>query len=347
MLFYIIKIFVLAVLAFIITVLWTPILTHFLYKYNFGKKIRDEKNAPIFYKFHKDKAGTPTMGGILIWGTVFFISVTIFCLYKFTGLEIFKNLNFLSRGQTLLPLGALIASAIIGCVDDFFNIRKIGSNGGGLKVRHKLILYTIIACFGAWWFFFKLGWDIIDIPFLGSYHIGILYIPLFIFIISATSFSVNETDGLDGLAGGVLLTSFAAYAVIAFVQEKFDLAVFCAVISGSLAAFLWFNVYPARFFMGDTGSMSLGTTLGIVAMLTNTFLILPIIGFILVFESFSVIVQTISKRFRKKKIFLSTPIHHHFQAIGWPEPKIVLRAWLISGIMAIIGLIVFLLDRFL
>ncbi|PLX20355.1 phospho-N-acetylmuramoyl-pentapeptide-transferase, partial [Candidatus Parcubacteria bacterium] len=183
-------------------------------------------------------------------------------------------------------------------------------------------------------------------PFLGNFTLGWSYILLFIFVIVATSFSVNEADGLDGLAGGVLLFSFAAYAVISFSLGKYDLATFCGVIAGALLAFLWFNVIPARFYMGDTGAMSLGVTLGIIAMLTNTVFILPIIGFVLVLESLSVIIQIISKKFRGgKKVFLSAPIHHHFEAKGWSEPKIVFRIWIVSGITAVIGLMVFLLDH--
>ncbi len=347
MLFFVIKIFILTILSFGIAFFLTPVLTHFLYKYNFGKKIRNDGSTPVFSKLHKDKQGTPTMGGVLIWGTTVILAVVIFYLQKFTDFALFEELNFLSRSQTLLPLGALFASALVGLLDDFLNIKGIGIKGGGLKVRHKLIIYTIIAGVGAYWFFAKLDWDLIHIPFFGDFNIGFWYIPLFIFVIVATSFSVNETDGLDGLVGGVLLTAFGAIGVIAFVQGKFDVACLCGAIVGALTAFLWFNIYPARFFMGDTGSMSLGVLLGILAMLTNTFILLPLIGFILVFESLSVIVQMISKKFRKKKIFKSTPIHHHFEAIGWPEPKIVMRFWLISGIMATLGLIIFLTEKLL
>ncbi|HMB26098.1 MAG TPA: phospho-N-acetylmuramoyl-pentapeptide-transferase, partial [Patescibacteria group bacterium] len=159
------------------------------------------------------------------------------------------------------------------------------------------------------------------------------------------AFSVNEADGLDGLAGGILATTFGALGAISFTQGKFELAAFCGVIMGALIAFLWFNINPARFFMGDTGAMSLGVTLGIIAMLTNTALLLPIIGILLVVESISVIIQLLSKKFRRKKVFLSAPIHHHLQAIGWSEPKIVMRFWLISSIFAVIGVIIFLLDK--
>lgn len=343
--FFVIKIFLLTTLSFITAMAWTPFLTHFLYKYKFGKTIRDEKSAPIMANLHKNKSGTPTMGGILIWLTVLVLAIFFFYVSKIFDWQILKDLNFLTRSQTLLPLGALIASAIVGLVDDYFNIRKIGGNGGGLRVRHKLIIYTLIAAVGAWWFYYKLDWDLIRVPFLGNFEIGWWYIPLFIFIIVATSFSVNEADGLDGLAGGTLLASFGAYAAIAFSQGRYDLAAFCGVIAGALLAFLWFNINPARFFMGDTGSMSLGVTLGIVAMLTNSVLLLPIIGFVFVIESLSVIIQLASKKIRKKKVFFSSPIHHHLEAKGWSEPKIVMRFWVISAVMAVIGLIISLMDK--
>jgi len=283
------------------------------------------------------------MGGVLIWGTVLMLTAIIWYLSKLFPETIFHKLNFLSRGQTLLPLGALIASAIVGVIDDLLGIFK----ENGLKVRHRLIIYTLIASFGAWWFYWKLEWDLIHIPFIGNFNIGIWYIFLFIFILVATAFSVNETDGLDGLAGGVLLVAFATYGIIAFSQGRMDLAVLCGVIIGALLAFLWFNIYPAKFFMGDTGSMSLGITLGIIAMLTNQFLLLPFIGFVLVIESASVILQILSKKIRKKKIFLSSPIHHHLEAIGWPETRITERLWIISGVMAGIGLILVFVEKML
>lgn len=342
--FYITKIFFLTTLAFIITMLWTPVLTHFLYKFKFGKQIRDEKATPIFSKLHKDKRGTPTMGGILIWMTTLVFALGFYFLsVSFNG--VFTNLNFLSRSETLLPLGALVASAIVGLVDDLFDIWKLGDKGGGLRMRHRVIIYTLIAVVGAWWFYYKLDWTTLHIPFMGSLDIGWWYIPFFIFVIVATAHSVNLTDGLDGLAGGTLLTAFAAFGAIAFAKGRYDLATFCGVISGALLAFLWFNINPARFFMGDTGAMSLGVTLGVIAMLTNAALLLPIIGLIFVIESLSVIIQWLSKLIRKKKLFLSSPIHHHLQAIGWPEPKIVMRFWVISGVTAVIGLIIFLIDR--
>ena len=240
-----------------------------------------------------------------------------------------------------------MATALVGLVDDWLDVRGKGIfAGGGLGVKHRLLVYIAIALVGACWFYFKLDWDLFHLPFVGNFELGWPYILIFVFVIVATAFSVNETDGLDGLAGGVLLTCFGAYGVIAFSLVKYDLATFCGVIAGALLAFLWFNINPARFYMGDTGAMSLGVTLGVIAMLTNSALILPIIGFILVMESASVIIQVLSKKLRSgKKVFLSAPIHHHLEAKGWPEPKIVMRFWVIAGVTAAIGLIVFLLDK--
>jgi phospho-N-acetylmuramoyl-pentapeptide-transferase len=340
----IIKIFFLTAIAFVVTIVWTPLLTHFLYKYKLGKTIRVDPNAPIFSEMHQKKSGTPTMGGLLVWVTTLAIAVVFFLLAEWTNISFFQNLNFLTRSQTLLPLGALIASALVGLVDDFFNIRRVGPKGGGLSMRHRLLIYTIIACVGAWWFTAKLDWDLLHIPFYGDWNAGFWYIPIFIFVIVATSFSVNEIDGLDGLAGGTLLAAFVAFGTIAFIQGRTDLAAFCGVICGSLLAFLWFNIPPARFFMGDTGAMSLGVTLGIVAMLTNTMLLLPIIGLLFLLESTSVILQVLSKRIRKKKIFLSAPFHHHLEAIGWPEQKIVMRFWVISAVCAVIGVALYLVQ---
>lgn len=344
--FQIVRILFFATLSFIFAILSAPLLTHILYKYKLGKKIRNSGNTPIFSALHAHKAGTPTMGGVLIWGTVLILIMFFYFLHMVFPIDIFSQFNFLSRAETLLPLGALVASALIGLFDDWLDVREKGVfGGGGLKLRHRLLVFLAIATIGALWFYFKLDWTVLHIPFLGNFEIGFWYVPIFIFIIVATAFSVNETDGLDGLAGGTLLISFAAYGVISFAMGRYDLATFCAVIIGALLAFLWFNIPPARFYMGDTGSMGLGVTLGIIAMLTNNAFLLIFIGIIFLVESLSVIIQIISKRIRHKKVFLSTPIHHHFQALGWPESKVVMRFWVIAGIGATIGLLIFLVDK--
>lgn len=345
MTFQIVKILLLFSLAFVFAVALTPLLTNFLYKYKLGKKIRNSGATPIFSKLHAHKAGTPTMGGILIWGTALIFMVLFSFLADVMPGEFFKYLNFFSRSETLLPLGVLVASAIIGLIDDWLDVSGHGIfGGGGLKLKNRLLVYTLIALAGAAWFYFKLDWTVFHVPFLGNFEISWWYIPVFVLVIVSSSFSVNETDGLDGLAGGTLLIAFGAYAVIAFALGRYELAAFCGVIMGALLAFLWFNIPPARFYMGDTGAMSLGVTLGVIAMLTNSALLLPLIGLIFLIESMSVIIQLLSKRFRHKKVFLSSPIHHHFQAIGWPESKIVMRFWLISAMGAVLGLIIFLVD---
>ena len=343
--FQIIRIIMLATMTFVIAIVWTPLMTHLLYKYKLGKQIRSSDRAPIFSKLHAKKSGTPTMGGLLIWVTVLVFAIVLLGIWTFAPDSFLGKLSFLTRSETLLPLGAFVASALVGLVDDWMNVRKIGPHGGGMSVWYRVFVYTAIAAVGALWFYFKLDWDMFHVPFIGDFNIGLWYIPLFIMIVGSTAFSVNETDGLDGLAGGVLMAAFAAFGAIAFAQGSYDLAALCAAITGALLAFLWFNIYPARFFMGDTGAMALGVTLGVVAMLTNMALLLPIIGIVLVMESASVIVQMTSKKLRNgKKIFRSTPIHHHFEAIGWPEPKIVMRAWVISLVFSSLGVALALLD---
>src|SRR3989339_525901 len=343
--FEIVRVLLLSAVAFVVAFAWASLLIRVLQEWKMGKVIRTQRDAPVFAKLHEKKRGTPTMGGILIWGTVLVLAVVFYYLAPFLPEgSVWSRLNFLSRSETLLPLGALVASAIVGFVDDYFNVRGIGPKGGGLRMRHRLLIYTAIAVVGAWWFRVKLDWDLLHIPFVGDFNVGLWYVPFFILVIVATAFSVNESDGLDGLAGGTLLTSFGAYALIAFAQGRYDLAVFCGVILGALLAFLWFNIHPARFFMGDTGAMSLGVTLGIVAMLTNTAFVLPLIGLVFVLESLSVIVQVSWRRVFHKKLFLSAPFHHHLEAIGWPESKIVMRLWVVSIVSAALGVAVFLMD---
>jgi len=340
--FELVRVLLLSSVAFLFAFAWAPLLVQSLKKWKMGKSIRTSADAPVFAALHAKKQGTPTMGGILIWGTVLLLAL-IFAIITpyFPAKSLLSHLNFLSRSETLLP------SAIVGFVDDYFNVKGIGPKGGGLRMRHRILVYTAIALVGAWWFRAKLDWDLLHIPFVGDFHIGMWYVPFFLLVIVSTAFSVNESDGLDGLAGGSLMMAFAAYAIIAFSQGRFDLAVFCGVILGGLLAFLWFNIHPAVFFMGDTGAMSLGVTLGIVAMLTNTAFILPIIGFVFVLESISVLLQLFSKKVFHKKIFRSAPFHHHLEAIGWPEPQIVMRLWVVSMVAAALGVAAVLLDAIL
>lgn len=325
--------------AFVAMPAWIAVLK----RWKMGKSIRDAVTAPIMAKLHAAKAGTPTMGGLVIWVTV----LALILFYRaacYFDVPYVCQLSFLSRAQTRLPLGILVGAGLIGLLDDYLNVRRIGPRGGGMRKRYRLLSYTIVALLGAWWFYSVLQWDFLHVPFFGTFHLGWLFVPLFVFIVIATSFSVNEIDGLDGLAGGPLVASFAAMAIIAWSQGRIDLAAFCGAILGALLAFLWFNVPPASVIMGDTGVMALGTVLAAVAMITNTALLLPIIGLPFVVASLSVFLQLGWKKTFKRKLLRSSPLHHHLEAIGWPETKIVMRTWIVSLICAAIGIIIAFAD---
>lgn len=338
--FNVVRIFAFGAVAFALNSILTNIWLKVLYKYfRPGKQIERTNNAPVFESLHKKKEGTPTMGGLPVWITALILIVASWLLSNY-GSPSWARINFLSRSQTLLPLGFLMIAGIIGLFDDAFGVLR----RKGFTLSQHLMFYTLVAVFGAWWFSFKLGWDYIMIPFLGPLHVGWWYIPFFVLLINATSFSIKITDGLDGLVGGVFLIMFGAYAAIAFDQGKMDLAVFLVSIMGALVGFLWFNIYPAKFFMGETGTMAMGATLGVVAALTDTPFLLPLIAVIPFIEAVSVIIQVISKKIRHKKVFFSTPIHHHFEALGWPETQVTMRFWMINAMGAIVGLIIFLVD---
>lgn len=342
--FQVIRILILTGISFFVALLLTPFVTKLLYRIKAGKQIRHSSDAPVFYSLHQKKEGTPTMGGMIIWITTLGLSL-IFFLFNLIFDNFWKYFNFVDRAETYLPIVAMLIAALLGLVDDILGVLRIGTKGGGLSVKHKLLLYLIIGCVGAFWFYFKLGWTVLHIPFVGYLEIDGWYFPLFIFIIVATAFSANETDGLDGLLGGTTLFTFGSLAVVSFALGRYDLAAFSCVVIGSLLAFLWFNIYPARFFMGDTGAMALGITIGVIALLTNTALFLPFFAPVLVIESLSVIVQMTSKKLFGRKIFRSTPIHHHFEAIGWHETRVTMRFWILTAISNGIGLVLFFLSR--
>ncbi len=341
-----IRVLTVAMVAFCTALIFTSPVLRLLKKLHFNKQIRTSKAAPIFSKLHAGKAGTPTMGGVIIWGTVLGLAALFFILnFLFDGF--FGNFNFVNRAETYLPLAALLIAAILGLVDDLLGVLKIGPRGGGLSIKHKLVLYALLSVVGAWWFYapYNLDWHVIKIPFFGVYDIGIWYIPIFMFVIISSAFSASETDGLDGLLGGVSLFAFGALTAVAFALGRYELAVMGGALVGALLAFLWANIYPAKFFMGDTGSMALGITLGVMTMLTNTVFLLPFFAVILVLESLSVIIQVPIKKMFKKKVFLSTPIHHHFEALGWPESQVTMRFWIVSVVFVAFGLVIFFLDK--
>ena len=320
------SVFLLSIAAFVLAMLLTPIYTFLAYRYRFWKKQRDTSTTGekllVFVKLHekKFKRNIPTMAGAI--GVIAIAVITLF------------NLD---RGQTWLPLAGLIGGAIVGLIDDIINLRGDGTGVAGMRSGMKFMMITAIGVALGWFFFAKLGIDSVHIPFLGDLSIGWGMVPLFAFAVVATGNAVNISDGLDGLAGGLLATSFGAFGVIALLQGQVALAGFAFTVVGALLSYLWFNIYPARFFMGDVGSFAFGVSLGVVAMLTNTLFLLPIIGIIFVIEAGSSLVQIISKRFFGRKIFKSAPIHHHLEAGGWPETKITMRFWVIGAVMAFVG----------
>jgi phospho-N-acetylmuramoyl-pentapeptide-transferase len=338
--YHLLKVLILTSISFAFALAMTPLLIKLLSQLKVGKNIRDDGSTPIFSKLHAGKQGTPTMAGVLIWGTLTFLIVLFWILDRIFGIQYFHILNFLTRKETLLPLGALLGASIIGLLDDILDLRGQGYKGRGFRFRHKALFYTLVAGIGAYWFYFKLGFDYVAIPFMGNLSLGWLYIPFFIAVVVGTSFSVNQTDGLDGLAGGTLLMAFFAYGLIAYLEGRYELASFTGVIIGALLAFLWFNIFPARFFMGDTGSMGLGTVLAVIAFLVNGSLVLPIIGIVFVLEAASYFGQVFWRKVFHKKLLLSAPLHHHLEASGWPEAKVTMRLWIISLVFGILGVII-------
>jgi phospho-N-acetylmuramoyl-pentapeptide-transferase len=349
----IVKVFLPAVGAFILGVLVTPILTSFLYSHKMWKKksgkiALDGTEAKIFNELHKEKdTNTPRMGGIIIWFSASTITIGIWLVSKFFPGDFISKLDFLSRSQTWIPLGTLILGSLVGLVDDYLEIKRsenINGKNGGLSLKIRLTFVSIIALACAFWFYVKLGVDGIGLPFgLGEFYLG----PLFIILFLGTALFIyagGVIDGLDGLAGGVFTTMFAAYGGIAFYQQQINLAAFCITVAGAILAFLWFNIPPARFYMTETGIMGLTITLTVVAFMTDKLgggygiLVLPIIALPLGITVFSDLIQVFSKKFRGKKIFLVAPLHHHFEAIGWPAYKVTMRYWIISIVCAILGI---------
>lgn len=327
-------------LTFLVGILATPWFVSFLRQNRLGKQLRveavDGGVATIFRHFHGKKTGTPTMGGILVWGSILF-AVAFSRLLAYLG---YIEHSLLQRGQVYLPLFTLIAFGILGAVDDYWGVLGIGKKRG-IDVLPKVATLLILSAIGALWFHVRLGYDTIHVPFYGDLFINGWYVPFFMFVLIGTANAVNFTDGLDGLAGGLLVIAFLAFGILAYVEGLFILAAFCGITASAIAAFLWNNVPPALFFMGDTGSLALGGTLAVLAMMIDQILVLPIVGLIFVLEMLSVIVQLLSKRFRAgKKIFLAAPLHHHFEALGWGESKVTMRLWILGAFSAFLGVIV-------
>ena len=356
----VVKVFIPPIISFGFGILFAPFLIRYLYKHEMWKKKGGKLaglgggGTPIFNELHKLKeTGTPRMGGIVIWLSVFVTVLGAWLLEQlFPGSLTLQKLDLISRNQTWIPLFTLMFGALIGLVDDLLEVRGAGDyKAGGLSLVKRLSLVALIALFTASWFYFKLNVHTIGLPHSwGIFDIGPLFIPFFI-LITLALYSGGVIDGLDGLAGGTFATMFAAYAGIAFYQQQINLAAFCAVVVGGILAFLWFNIPPARFYMTETGSMGLTITLAVVAFMTDSIaggygvLILPIIAFPLFITSLSNIIQVISKKTRGgKKVFLVAPLHHHFEAIGWPAYKVTMRYWILGVMFAMLGLVLALIG---
>jgi len=343
----IIKLLLPAVIAFCVGILLTPLLTYHLYKYKVwkkqgGKETLGGTSATEFNRLkgeHETK--TPRMGGIVIWGSVI---ITIAILYSFTILssnQFFNDLFFISRSQTWIALAALIIGAFIGFLNDFYDVEH---GGKGVKLSIRLILISSLATFIGWWFYTKLGVDSIGIPFAEPLYLGIAIIPFFILLTNAI-YASGVIDGIDGLSGGVFAIIFSAYGGVAFIQFQYDLAAFCLMLTGAILAFLWFNIPPARFWMTETGSMALTLTLAVIVFMTDDLVsghgiaLLPIIGLLLVVTVLSNIIQITYRKIFGKKLLRIAPLHHHFEAIGWPSYKVTMRYWVISMICGVLGLV--------
>lgn len=345
----IIEVLVPATLAFTIGMMMTPILTHYLYalkawKKRPGKQALDGEIAHEFNRLHQENEGrAPRMGGIVVWGSVVLTTLGITLAAHFFPEPWVVRLNFLSRNQTWLPLATLIVGAFAGFVDDLLAIRP--SSGEGMRLRYRLLIVVALSLFVGWWFWAKLDVTTVNIPFMLPLHIGWLTIPLFV-IVSLALYASGVIDGIDGLSGGVFASIFASYAIIAFAQNQIDLAAYCAAVVGGLLAFLWFNIPPARFYMSDTGTFALTLAIGTVAFMTDSLgggvgiAVLPIIGGLLFATVLSDVAQVVSKKFFGRKLLRIAPLHHHFEALGWPGYKVVMRYWVLSVVLASFGVIV-------
>ena len=343
----IIKILLPGILAFIIGITITPLVTHYLYKYKVWKK-RGGKQAMGGHEakeFNRLKGSgetkTPRMGGIVIWGSVFLTISTLYILTIVSDNQFFDDVFFLSRSQTWIPFTVLFIGAGLGFLNDYYDVNH---EGKGVRLSVRLLFISLMSAIIGWWFYEKLDVSSVSVPFVGGVDIGIFLIPFFV-ILTIAIYASGVIDGIDGLSGGVFATVFSAYAGVAMVQSQFALAAFCVMVTGAILAFLWFNVPPARFWMTETGSMALTLTLAVVVLMTdrlvdgNGVALLPVIGFLLVITVLSNVVQISYRKITGKKFFRIAPLHHHFEAVGWPSYKVTMRYWIIGMISAVIGVI--------
>ncbi len=349
------KVLLPAVLSFIVGVIIAPAIGRFLVRHQLWKKKNvsrtiDGKEATITASLHNDeKLPVPRLGGVVVWGSVFATALLLWSISKVYPTVFTEKLDFISRNQTWLPLFAMFVGAVVGGLDDLLVVEAFGSKlnsyiGGGLSFPIRLLAVSALGLFAGWWFYFKLGVDSVYIPFYGDLQMGGLVFILFFIIVTLATFSTGVIDGVDGLSGGVMSAIFTAYGMIAYFHGQVDIATLCFVIVGGIMAFLWFNIPPAMFYLTETGMLALSLSLSVIAFLTDAVMYLPIIAFPLLVTTASVILQLFWKRVFKKKLFLVAPLHHHFQAKGWPSYKVAMRYWIVSYMCAMLGVITVLIS---
>lgn len=349
------KVLLPAIISFCVGIIIAPALGKFLNKHKLWKKKSvsksiDGKDAPITALLHNDeKAPVPRLGGVVVWFSVFTTAFLLWGLSKVYPVPFTEKLDFISRNQTWLPLMAMFVGAVVGAVDDLLVVDAFGSKfnsyvGGGLSFPIRLLAVASLGLFSGWWFYAKLGIDAVYMPFYGHIHLGGFLFVLFFIIVTVALFSTGVIDGIDGLSGGVMSSIFAAYGMIAYAHGQVNIAALCFVILGGIMAFLWFNVPPALFYLTETGMLALSLSLSIIAFLTDAVLYLPIIAFPLMVTTISVILQLSWKKIFKRKLFLVAPLHHHFQAKGWPAYRVSMRYWIVSYMCALLGVVIVLVS---
>lgn len=339
--------------AFGLGVIVAPVLAGVLYRARAWKKQSGKGHGiggggtPIFDALHKEReVSTPRMGGILIWASVF-ATALLFWLLALSGDAIALQLDFINRRETWLPLAALIVGALAGLIDDVLEVTR---GAGGLSLRNRLAIVGAMGLVAGWWFYTKLGVVALGVPFAAPVFVGGLIIPCFA-LITLFIYAGGTIDGLDGLAGGVFSIIFMVYSGIAFAYGQASLAAFAASVAGATLAFLWFNIPPARFYMSETGTMALTLALAMTAFASDTLaggvgvFVLPLIALPLTGTVITTLLQVFWKKVFHKKLFRVAPIHHHFEALGWPAAKVTMRYWVITIIAGVLGLAIALLAR--
>lgn len=348
------KVLLPAVVSFVMGIFIAPLVVRLLTHYKVWKKKSvtttiDGKEATLTAALHNDESKQLLrMGGIVIWFSVIATASLFWVISMIYPTSFTEKLDFVSRSQTWLPIMGMLVGAIVGGIDDALVSRifgKIGTYiGGGLSFPIRLAAVAGMGLFAGLWFFLKLGVVSVYVPFMGMVYLGGFLFVLFFVVVTVALFSTSVIDGIDGLSGGIFASIFSAYGAIAFMNQQIDIAALCFVIAGGIIAFLWYNVPPASFMMGETGVMALLLALSVIVFLTNSVFYLPIIAFPLVITSLSVILQLLSKKFLGRKLFLVAPLHHHFEVKGWPRHTIVMRYWIVSFVCALLGVVVALIS---